>query len=109
MLVSGLSYGVWQGRFLIMGPEIIMGAELPITQGERVVLIEGQAENATKLFLNGRPILTDEAGNFIEGVVLENGHSVVAIDAYDRYGRVTRWEQAFVYVDAFAEDTVAKR
>lgn len=105
-ITCGLGYGVWQGRFLIMGPEITIATPPAQVQNDRTITLTGIAQNATKLYLNGRPIVTDQSGVFTEAVVLENGHTIVGLDAHDRYGRVTRWEQSLVYVE---ENAVAER
>jgi hypothetical protein len=105
-IACGVGYGVWQGRFLIMGPEITINNPPAQVQSGRTVTLTGTAENATKLYLNGRPIVTDQSGVFTEAVVLENGHTIVGLDAHDRYGRVTRWEQSLVLVE---ENAVAGR
>jgi hypothetical protein len=34
----------------------------------------------------------------MEGVILENGYSVVSIDVIDRYGRSVHWEKSVVFV-----------
>lgn len=98
-VAGGLAYGVWQARFLIVGPAITVSEPPSIVQNDRTVMVSGTAKNATGLFLNGRPIVTDQSGAFTEAVILENGHTVVSIDAHDRYGRATHWEQPFVYVE----------
>ncbi len=105
-ITCGLGYGVWQGRFLIEGPEITIDNPPAQVQNDRTVTLTGVASNATKLYLNGRPIVTDQSGVFTEAVVLENGHTIVGLDAHDRYGRVTRWEQSMVFVE---ENAVAER
>lgn len=106
MVTCGVGYGIWQARFLIAGPEITIESPPAMVQNDRTVTLTGVAENATKLYLNGRPIVTDQSGVFTEAVILENGHTLVGLDAHDRYGRVTHWEQSMVFV----EDTaVAKR
>ncbi len=99
----GITAAVWyvafQARFLIMGPEILISEELETIQDGRVMKLTGRAENVTAVFLNGRPIAIDQAGTFAEGVVLENGYTIVSIDARDRYGRAVHWERPFVYTE----------
>lgn len=100
ILLIAVVYTSWQARFLIAGPEISITDTPDIVQNDRMIMLNGQASNTTRLYLNGRPIVTDPDGSFSEGVVLENGHTVVGIDAYDRYGRLTHWEQPLVYVES---------
>lgn len=93
-------YVMFQARFLITGPEIILDFEPPTHQNERVVSLEGQAFNITHLWLNDRPIYTDENGHFKEALVLENGYTITTLRAKDRYGRETRVVRSFVYTPA---------
>jgi len=95
MLIIG--YVLFQARFIIVGPIIIVTSDLPIKQNERTVTLTGTAQNITHLWLNERPIFTDEAGNFKEALVLENGYTVATLKAKDRFGRETLVEQVFVF------------
>ncbi len=98
LLSGGVWYAFWQGRHLIAGPGVAITEEPDMVENSRVVFVRGVAENATALYLNGRPIVTDQSGAFAEGVVLENGYSVISIDARDRYGRRVHWEKPVVFV-----------
>jgi hypothetical protein len=93
-------YVGFQARFLITGPQIVLAFEPPTHQNERVVTLEGQAFNITHLWLNDRPIFTDEKGNFKEALVLENGYTITTLRAKDRYSRETRVVRSFVYTPA---------
>jgi len=108
VIVSGVGYGAWQGRHLITGPELTIASEPEVVQSGRVIMLSGIAENVTSLTLNGRPIMTDRAGNFTEGIVLENGYSVVSLDARDRFGREVHWETPVVYVEETSVATLSK-
>lgn len=92
-----LAYTLFQARFLIEGPQLTLTSEPNTLQHDRQVILEGVAENITAISLNGRPIVTSESGVFEESVVLENGYTVVRIEAQDRYGRTTSLERTFVY------------
>jgi len=97
LLAVAIWYLSFQARFLISGPQLQLVEEPSVTQSGRSVTLKGAAANITELYLNGRPIVTNEAGQFEETVVLENGYSVFRIDAKDRYGRTTYLERPFVY------------
>lgn len=101
-LVIGLIvyYVIFQARFLITGPQIILTFEPETQHNERVITLEGTAYNITHLWLNDRPIFTDEHGNFKEALVLENGYTITTLRATDRYGRETRVIRSFVYTPA---------
>lgn len=90
-------YALFQSRLLIAGPQIEFNTQLKTVQTERVVTVEGTAQNVVTITLNGRDISVDESGSFNESLVLENGYTIMTIEAKDRYGRVARIERPFMY------------
>ena len=95
-----LSFVVFQGRFLIVGPQIVLTDSPEGPQNERQIELQGTAYNISRLWLNDRPIFTDAQGNFDEALVLENGYTVATLRAEDRYGRTTTVSRELVYVPA---------
>lgn len=90
-------YGLFQARFLLQGPVVEFSALPDQVQHERVVRIEGIAQNIVTIELNDREIYTDKNGYFNEAVVLENGYTITTIKAHDRYGRTRSYAHSFVY------------
>lgn len=90
-------YLIFQARFLIIGPNIILANVPDPLQNERQIFLSGSAYNISRLWLNDRPIYTDEKGNFKEALVLENGYTISTLRAEDRYGRTTEVTKKFVY------------
>lgn len=99
ILIVGLllTYVLFQARMFIAGPQIALREEYETLQNNRQITLAGTAQNITEITVNGRAIVTDEAGHFAESIVLENGYTIVRIAARDRYGRETYIEQPFVY------------
>ncbi len=93
-------YVIFQARFVIIGPQIVLAEEPATKHNSRVVELKGATTNITHLWLNDRPIFTDENGNFTENLVLENGYTLTTLRAKDRYGRETKLVRSFVYVPA---------
>lgn len=93
-------YVFFQARFLITGPQIVLASEPATRHNERVLQLSGSAFNITHLWLNDRPIFTDEDGNFKEALVLENGYTITTLRAKDRYGRETTVVRSYVYTPA---------
>ncbi len=100
LLVLILLYVLFQARFLITGPQVILQNEPAVQQNTRIVTLEGTAVNITHLWLNDRQIFTDEQGTFKEALVLENGYTTATLRAKDRYGRETRVLRSFMYTPA---------
>jgi hypothetical protein len=104
-LISGLlllmgSFVIFQARFLITGPQIVITEEPTGPQNTRQISLAGTAYNISRLWLNDRPIYTDAHGNFKEALILENGYTIATLRAEDRYGRTTKVTRPLVYVPA---------
>lgn len=95
-----LAYVVFQARFLIIGPQIVLTEELDVTQNQRQVFLTGHAFNISHLWLNDRPIFTNAKGDFKEALVLENGYTIATLRAEDRYGRETKVSRSYIYTPA---------
>ena len=93
-------YVLWQARFLLLGPQITLIEEPYRISDTRIITLSGQANNITRITLNGRQIFTDPTGYFREALVLENGYTIATIAASDRYGRTTKLERPFIYIPA---------
>ncbi len=91
-------YILFQARLLIAGPTITLFDNLENPQKDRVVLLQGTAENIVNIHLNGRQIFTDKTGYFSEALVLENGYTIATLSGEDRYGRIEKKERTFVYI-----------
>lgn len=103
VLLCVLTYVVFQARFLILGPQIVLESEPTEIHNERQIVLAGKAANISRLWLNDRPIFTDAQGNFSETLTLENGYTISTIRAQDRYGRATTIRRTFVYIPASFE------
>lgn len=91
------SYAFFQARNLIHGPSITLSTEPPVVHTDRAVALEGSARNVVVLRLNGREIHTNEQGKFEESLVLENGYTIMLLEAEDRYGRSTTLTRTYIY------------
>lgn len=98
-----VGYTLFQARFLLTGPVVTFENNANTIQDQRVVTLEGSAENIVKIALNGRQIYTDKSGYFKEALVLENGYTVATLEAHDRYGRVRSYTKEFVYTPAMIQ------
>ncbi len=95
-----MGYAIFQARFLIEGPIVTLQNTPQTVQEQRIVTLEGTAQNIVFLSLNGRQIYTDKNGYFKEALVLENGYTIATLQAKDRYGRVRSYTEEFVYTPA---------
>jgi hypothetical protein len=102
VVVAFVVYVLFQARFILEGPMIVLNDTTRTEQTQRRVEIEGTASNIVRMTLNGRQIYTDGSGHFKEALILENGYTIATLHAEDRYGRETDLSKAFVYTGAEA-------
>ena len=84
-----LVYAVWNGRNLLLGPQIAIS---PVPQNiigtsSNPLLIKGVAKNVSFLSLDGREIFVDKNGNFSEDMLLLPGYNIIEIYGKDRFGK----------------------
>ena len=93
-----VAYVLFQARNFIEGPQVALSDTGGTVHTSRTIALSGNAENITILTLNGREIHTNEAGDFEETLVLENGYTIMTLHAQDRFGRSTSLTREFVYL-----------
>ncbi len=85
-----LSYGLFEGRKLIEGPQIsIISPRDGQAVGGPLISVKGTAENVAFLSVNGKQAYADADGNFVESFSMPVGYTVIAVNATDRFGRKT--------------------
>ena len=94
-----IAYSYHASRGIITGPTIVITSP---SAGETAfststVSIKGVATRAQSISLNGRPILIDENGNFLESVVLSPGYNVETLQGIDKFGHATTASLQLIY------------
>ncbi len=80
------------------GPNIVLSCPRTMaTTTTPFVEIRGRAERIAKIRLNQRPIFTDDAGVFIESLLLMPGYNILALEAGDIFGRSTNKTIELIY------------
>ncbi len=93
-----LGYGATRAWPLVAGPTLAIASpqrhqSIP---GARVS-IEGIATHTETLWLDGAPLLIDEAGHFSTSLVLPSGGAILSLTATDRFGHeITERRTVFV-------------
>jgi hypothetical protein len=81
-----VSYGIFNARNLIMGPDIeIFSPARDMETEENIITIKGKAENISFISLNEKPIFVDTEGLFEEKLLLSPGSNIIEIKARDRF------------------------
>jgi len=82
-----VGYGIFQGKKIVEGPELSLYS--PISGGtvtENRLDVSGKATNISAIWLNDRPIVTDESGIFNEKLMVYPGYNVIMLKAEDKFG-----------------------
>ncbi len=93
-----VGYGAFEARRLVTGPVIAIDTPrngATITEGD--TYLEGNAENVSKITLNGRGIFITEEGRIHEPLVLLPGYNKTTLTAWDRFGKKTDVVLELVY------------
>ncbi len=91
-------YAYFQSREYLRGPIITIEApENGSVSTTSLVALVGHARNISFLTLNGRQIFTDEQGRFTESLLLEEGYSILTLEAKDRFGHTIEKRLELVY------------
>ncbi len=104
-----VSYGLFNSRFLIKGPQIaIAGLEENsevIKTDSKDFALSGKVLHSSFIAVNNRPILVDESGNFNEKLLLSNGISIIDVYARDKFGKEVRKKIDVVYTGESSSTT----
>src|SRR3990167_331640 len=91
-------YAYLQSREYLRGPVLTISEPLNgATSTPSLVTLRGTSKNISFLTLNGRQIFTDEQGRFEESLLLQNGYSIMTLEAKDRFGHIVEKRLELVY------------
>ena len=97
VLVSSLSYLAWQLRSVSAAPDLtVLYPDSNIALSSRNVLLRGETELGSRVYVNGQEILVDEAGEFREVINLTEGTNRLVIVSRNKFGNETTLERVVV-------------
>ena len=97
-------YAYFQSREYLRGPILIV--EEPsngFLATTSLIFIAGRSKNISFLTLNGKQNFTNEQGRFRESLLLEEGYSIMTLEAKDRFGHTATKKLELVYKPKSAE------
>lgn len=93
-----LGYALFVSKDLIFGVKIQdVNLEDGSTYTESVQEVTGNAHNAVHLYLNGREISINQAGDFQETIALLPGYNIISIRAEDKFGLTDEKNYKLIY------------
>ncbi len=87
LFIGIVSYSFWRGRTAIFGVVITTDVQDGEVLSTDLVTLSGNAKNASHFTVNGREVLLDKDGNFLEPLLLPPGYSIIELAAEDHFGR----------------------
>lgn len=102
VVILGFAFSRAQG--ILQGPKIVLHEEKlyqSITDG--FITLEGRVYRNAHFEINGRTVAPEQNGNFSERLYLSPGHTIMTIQARDRFQRSTE-EIISIYVPEYASE-----
>lgn len=100
-------YAYSQSREYLKGPQIVINEpQNGATLLEAPIVIAGNAQNVSRITLNGASIFVDSKGDFREKLLLLPGYNILTISAEDRFGRKAEKTLELVYRPESAESVI---
>lgn len=94
VLIFILLFLFFVGYLLFSFQDFLRGPDVAITYPEEgatlpnsIVLVRGRGSAVSRLELNGRPIYTQEDGEFESELILASGLNIIELKAHGRFGR----------------------
>lgn len=93
-----IGYALFRTSAFLRGPELAVTTPTNYqTVHNPLVIIEGEAERISHLYLNRGQIYTDEHGRFDEKLLLAPGYNIITVEAKDKFGRHVKQTLELVY------------
>lgn len=95
-----IGYTYYRTKDFISGPIItILSPVNGSTLSNTLIEIKGTAKNISYISINDRQIFTDEAGFFVEKLLLYPGYNIISIKASDKFERNIEKTLELIYKD----------
>ncbi len=98
-------YGYIQAQNLIKGP--IIKVEYPEEYQkieDNIFTVKGKVKNVSKINLNGSPIFITPQGEFKEKLPIIGRHTIIEIEAWDRFDRSTKIHRSVTSDSVFSKE-----
>lgn len=87
IFIGIIGYAYYRSKDAIWGTTITTSIEDGSTLENNLLTITGSAPNSSQFTINGRLLLLDKKGDFIDSLLLQDGYNIIELKASDRFGR----------------------
>jgi hypothetical protein len=89
LLFAGIvGYAYFRSKDAIFGITITSSVEDGAVLESNLLTINGNAPHTSRFTINDRELLLDKDGNFIDTLLLQDGYTILKLEASDRFGRM---------------------
>ncbi len=81
------AYAYYRSKDAIFGITITSSVADGATLENKLLTITGNAIHASKFTINDRELLLDKNGNYTDTLLLQDGYTILELEASDRFGR----------------------
>lgn len=99
-IVLVVGFGVSRILPYALGPSLAVTAPENGSTKEGVVIVSGTTERAQRIIVNGLPIAQNEDGSFETALLPPSGHSILLVQAEDRFGRTTEKKMQIIVTES---------
>ena len=82
-----LGYAYYRSKDAIFGITIASSIEDGAVLDSKLLTLTGNAPHTSRFTVNGREILLDKNGDFTDTLLLQEGYTILDMEASDRFGR----------------------
>lgn len=82
-----VGYAYFRSRDAIWGTTIQASVSDGAVLESQLLTLTGSAPHSMRFTVNGREILLDKNGDFIDTLLLQDGYTILTLEASDRFGR----------------------
>lgn len=95
-------FGLFRSQNILLGPSITL-SEPTIKEGS--ISLIGKVSRSANFSINGTSIAPEQNGDFNERLFLTPGHTIITLQARDRFDRTTSLELP-VYIPEYASEEI---
>ncbi|MBI2798123.1 DUF4115 domain-containing protein [Candidatus Saccharibacteria bacterium] len=94
--VIAAGYILWQFVLLAAPPKINLNSQIPGTVNTSYIIVSGQIDAGSDLFINSSPVQISPDGSFSERIAVEDGDNTITLMARNKLGKTSTMSKNIV-------------